>query len=163
LVAIIEATVLPHLRVGNAQPDLVLLVVGAWSLRRGVEEGAVWAFVGGLFLDLLSAGPRAAHLLALLAASLVLGIDPSTGLARRQTLPVSENPLTLIVGVVLGTFVYHLVLLVSLQLTGYPVDWLDALTRVFGPHLVFNLVLMPVVYFGLGWLDRRTRREEFAL
>lgn len=162
LVALIEATALPHLRVGSAQPDLMLLVVGAWSLRRGVEEGVVWAFIGGIFLDLLSAGPPTAHLFALLAASLVLGIDPSTGLARRQTQPVGDSPLALILGVVLGTLVYHLVLLTMLQLAGYPVEWLDALTRVVLPHMVFNLVLMPFVYYGLGWLDRRTRREEFV-
>lgn len=163
LVALIEATVLPHLRVGNAQPDLVLLVVGAWSLRRGVEEGAVWAFIGGIFLDLLSAGPSAAYLFALLAASVVLGVDPATGLARRQAQPMGGNPVALIVGVVLGTLVYHLVLLAAVQLTGYAVDWQDALTRVVVPHTVFNLVLMPFAYRGLGWLDRRTRREEFVL
>ncbi len=162
LVALIEATVLRHVRVGNVQPDLVLLVVGAWSLRRGVEEGAVWAFIGGVFLDLLSAGPPAAHLFALLAASLVLGIDPATGLARRQAQPVG-GPLALIVGVLLGTLVYHLVLLTALQLAGYPVDWLDAFTRIVVSHLLINLILMPFVYRGLGWLDRRTRREELVL
>jgi rod shape-determining protein MreD len=163
LIALTEATVLPQLRVANTQPDLMLLVIGAWSLRRGVEEGAVWAFIGGIFLDLLSAGPTAGYLFALLAASLVLGIDPSTGLARRQAQPVGGNPLVLIVGVILGTLIYHVVLLAALQLASYPVDWLDALTRVIAPHLLFNLALMPFAYRGLGWLERRTRREELAL
>jgi rod shape-determining protein MreD len=158
-----EATVLPYVRVGNAQPDLILLVVAVWSLRRGVEEGAVWAFVGGIVLDLLSAGPAVAHTLALLAVSLVLGIDPSTGLGRRQTQPIGENPFVLILGVVFGTLVYHLVLLTASQLVGYPVDWLDAATRVVAPRLLFNAILMPIIFQLLAWFDRRTRREEYVL
>ena len=80
---------LPHLRVGNAQPDLTLLVVGAWSLRRGVEEGAVWAVVGGIVLDLMSAGPFSALVFGLLAAPLKTGshgaqMDTATGMAMRS-------------------------------------------------------------------------------
>jgi rod shape-determining protein MreD len=163
LVALIEATVLPHLRVVNAQPDLALLVVGAWSLRRGVEEGAIWAFIGGLALDLLSAGPFASLIFALLAVSLVLGIDPATGTGRRQTRGFGDNPLALIVGVILATLAFHVVLLTILRLAGQAVDWSDAMTRIIGPRVLFNLILMPFVYRPLGWLDRRTRREEFAL
>jgi len=154
---------LPHLQVGGAQPDLTLLVVGAWSLRRGVEEGAVWAFVGGIVLDLLSAGPPAGLILALLAVSLILGIDPSTGVGRRQTRPFGGNPFALIVGVMLATLAFHLLLLAMVRLSGRPADWLDATTRVIVPHAVFNLILMPFAYRALGWLDRRTRRQEYGL
>ena len=160
MVALIEATVLPHLRVGNTQPDLALLVVGTWSLRRGVEEGAIWAFIAGIVMDLLSAGPATAFMFALLAASLLLGVDPSTGAGRRQAQGLSESPLALITGVILGTLAYHVVLLTALQLAGHPLDWLDAGTRVIAPRVLFNLVLLPFIYQLLGWLDRRTRREE---
>ena len=163
LVALAEATILPHLRVGNVQPDLTLLVVGAWSLRRGVEEGAVWAFIGGIVLDLLSAGPGTAMTFALLAASLVLGIDPSTGTGRRQSQSFGENPLVLIGGVLVGTLAFHLVLLTMLQLVGLSPDWLNAGARVIVPRIALNLVLMPFVYRLLGRLDRRTRREGYIL
>jgi rod shape-determining protein MreD len=163
LIAVVEATVLPHLRVGNAQPDLTLLVVGAWSLRRGIEEGGIWAFVGGIALDLLSAGPFSAFMFALLAASLVLGVDPSTGMGRRQTRPFGGNPVALILVVVLATLTFHLVLLTMLQLARHPFDWVYAGTDVIVPRVLFNLVLMPFVYRSLGWLDRRTRSEELAM
>ena len=89
LAALIEVTMLPHLQVGNTQPDLTMLLVGAWSMRRGVEEGAVWAFIGGAVLDLLSAGPFTASMFGLLAVSIVLGIDPTTGFGRRQARSLS--------------------------------------------------------------------------
>ena len=166
LAALIEVTMLPHLQVGNTQPDLTMLLVGAWSMRRGVEEGAVWAFIGGAVLDLLSAGPFTASMFGLLAVSIVLGIDPTTGFGRRQARSLSGNSLALIVGVVLATLAFHAVLLFALRIalgTDYPVDWLDAGVRVILPRTVFNLVLMPFVFQLLGWLDRRTRREEFVL
>jgi hypothetical protein len=100
---------------------------------------------------------------ALLAVSLVLGVDPSTGAGRRQARPFGGNPLVLIVGVVFATLTYHLVLLLALQLTGHSLDWLRAATEVIGPRTLFNLVLVPLIYGFLGWLDRRTRREEFVL
>ena len=154
---------LPHLRVGNAQPDLTLLVVGAWSLRRGVEEGAVWAVVGGIVLDLMSAGPFSALVFGLLAASLVLGVDPSTGMGRRQSRPSGGNPVALIGGVILATVVFHFVSLAALNLTGRSLDWVDGGVRVIAPRIIFNLILIPVIYRSLGWLDRRTRREELVL
>lgn len=153
------------MQVGNTQPDLTLLVVGAWSLRRGVEEGAIWGFIGGIVLDLLSAGPFSASMFGLLAVSLVLGIDPSTGMRRRQAQSFGGNPLVLIVGVIVATLAFHAVLLGMLQLAqgaGRPLDWLDAGVRVIVPRTIFNLVLMPFAYRLLGWLDRRTRREEFV-
>jgi len=166
LTALAEATLLPHLRVGNAQPDLTMLLVGAWSMRRGVEEGAVWAFIGGAVLDLLSAGPFTASMFGLLAVSIVLGIDPTTGFGRRQARSLSGNSLALIVGVFLATLAFHSVLLFALRIASgadRPLDWLDAGVRVVLPRTVFNLVLMPFVYQLLGWLDRRTHREEFVL
>jgi rod shape-determining protein MreD len=163
LIALVEATVLPHVRIGGVQPDLTLLVVGAWSLRRGVEEGAVWAFAGGAVLNLLSAGPFPATMFALLLVSLILGIDPATGMGRRQARPFAGNPFAFIVAIVFGTLVYHLVLLLALQLAGRPFDWLFAASNVILPRVLANLVLMPVVYRLLVWLDRRTRSEELAL
>jgi rod shape-determining protein MreD len=163
LVVMLEATVLPQVQVGNALPDLTMLVVAAWSLRRGVEEGAVWAFFAGAVFDLLSGGPVPEAIFALLMVSLVLGIDPGTGMGRRQGRPFGGNPVALIVGIVLATLVYHAVLLMALELAGRPFDWLVAGRDVILPHVLANLVLIPVIYYLLGWLDRRTRPEELSL
>ena len=160
--ALAQVSILPHWQVGGAQPDLTLLVVGAWSLRRGVEEGAVWAFFAGIALDLLSAGPHTAVIFGLLAASLILGIEPSTGIGRTQGRPFGGNPVALIFGVVLATVVYHVVLLVALRLTGRSVDWLQIGVSVMAPRILFNLILIPFVYRALGWLDRRTRRAWYS-
>jgi hypothetical protein len=58
------------------------------------------------------------------------------------------------------------VLLAALQLSrryGGSVDWLGAGRRVVAPRVVFNLVLIPLVYQLLGRLDRRFSARELTL
>ena len=43
--AILQSTLLPHFAVLGVKVDLVLLLVAAWSIRRGVEAGLVWAMI----------------------------------------------------------------------------------------------------------------------
>ena len=55
--AIFELTVAPYLRVGNAQPHLVFVFAIIWTVAVGLESGLVWAFVGGIALDVLAQRP----------------------------------------------------------------------------------------------------------
>jgi hypothetical protein len=96
----------------------------------------------------------------------VWGIDPSTGTGRRQGQGIGDNPLALIVSTVLATLVFHAVLLAALQLSrryGGTVDWLEAGRRIIAPRIIFNLVLIPLVYQLLGRLDRRISPRELTL
>lgn len=54
---LLELTIIPYLQIGGVQPDLVLVLAVAWTLVAGLEGGLVWAFVGGLMLDVLAARP----------------------------------------------------------------------------------------------------------
>src|SRR5262245_66427897 len=57
VIAVLELTVGPYLRVGEAQPHLVLVVGIVVTVAVGLEAGLVWAFVGGLVLDVLAQRP----------------------------------------------------------------------------------------------------------
>jgi rod shape-determining protein MreD len=146
---------LSRISVLGAQPNLLLLLVLLWSLVRGVDEGLMWAFFGGLILDITSGGPFATTAIALLAAAYVAG----QSLAEQVgSLAVRAMILT-----VLGTATYHLALLLVLSWTGHTVDWAFALTAVTVPSVVLNGVLAPIVVQPLNWLERATRREGVAL
>jgi rod shape-determining protein MreD len=54
LAALVETSVLPELRIDQAQPDLVLVLAVVWAMNIGADDGLVVAFVGGLMLDLLT-------------------------------------------------------------------------------------------------------------
>ena len=170
LVAIFQANAAPRLAVGSARPDLMLLSVVSWSLlaafrareleygdeapslMRGINDGVVWAFVGGMFLDLLSSGPLGANALALMVTALAAGV---IGVRVSGAAPILAPLMA-----ALGTLIYHLVYLAVLALTGQPV-FLDVyMNRFILPGVVFNLALVPVVYLLLMMVDRRTSRER---
>ncbi len=151
---------LSRLNLWGARPDLMLLVVLAWAVVRGVDEGLMWGFIGGLIVDLLSGGPLGATALALLAVALA-GRPWGRGAV---TVPVLGPPvISFLLLTFLGVVVYHLVLLFVLAWTGHAVDWRFALTQVVGPSALLNVALAPFVRQPLAWLERRTRREGFAL
>ena len=54
IAALLETSVLPELTIAGAKPDLVLVLAVAATTMIAVEDGFVWAFVGGLMLDLLT-------------------------------------------------------------------------------------------------------------
>jgi len=151
---LIQSVWLSRVNVWGARPDLMLLVVLVWAVVRGVDEGLVWGFVGGLIVDLLSGGPLGATALALLAVAFLAGQALGQGLGS----PVARLLLLALLGVV----VYHLVLLIVLAWTEHTVDWGFALLRVAGPSALLNVVLAPFVRPPLAWLERRTRREGFT-
>jgi rod shape-determining protein MreD len=55
--ALLEVTILPAIGFGGAQPDLVLIAAVVWTFVAGFEGALVWAFVGGLMLDVLTGRP----------------------------------------------------------------------------------------------------------
>lgn len=154
-VALIQTTLLSRVSLVGARPNLMLLVVLIWAVIRGLDEGLVWAFVGGLILDLMSGGPLASIALALGAAAFLAG----QSLAEE----VGSQAVRLIFLTALGSVAYHLALLLILDWSGRGVDWAFSLARVAGPSVLLNGMLAPIVLPPLAWLERATREEGLAL
>ena len=152
--ALLQTTALPPLTILGIKPELMLLMVLAWSLLRGVEEGLVWAFVGGLILDLFSGGPLGASALALLIVSSLSSLVQGAVTRTSFLLPMGAA--------LVGTLVYQGLVLLVVQLARGDVPWVDSLLRLILPSLAVNTLLMPVMFQVLVWLDRKTGREEIA-
>jgi rod shape-determining protein MreD len=142
---------MPRLSVLGGRPNLIILAVIAWALRRGSAEGAVWGFMGGLLLDLFSGGPLGAMSLSLLVIGSVAG--------RRWGQQLGSTFLQIVLLALGLCFAYHVLLLLILGWTGVPVYWTYSLQRVAAPSAILNALLAPLVYVPLVWLDRRTRPE----
>jgi rod shape-determining protein MreD len=54
--ALIQSTVLPFAAQGGGL-DLVLVIAVVWTMALGLEGGLVWAFLGGLVIDVLLMRP----------------------------------------------------------------------------------------------------------
>ena len=151
VVALLQATVAPHVVILGARPDLMLLTVVSWTVLRGMREGVVWGFAGGLCLDLFSGGPFGLSALVLVAISFLSGLGETTIYRGRIVLPV--------VVALAATPIHGFLYLGLLYITGHSVYWLDTLLRVMLPSMIFNGLLIIPIYALLQWLHRRTGRE----
>jgi rod shape-determining protein MreD len=143
---------MPLLTVANIKPDLVFLVIVSWSLLRGSEEGVVWGFFGGLFLDLLSGGPPGVSAIALMSMSLLTGWGEMNLFRGHFLLPLAVIPV--------GTIIYYMVFLILLGMLGQALPWGQSFLRVMVPAAFINLALMPFVHGAMRWLHHKTRREQ---
>ena len=55
--ALIQSTVLPFAAEGGGGLDLVLVIAVVWTMALDLEGGLVWAFLGGLVIDVLLMRP----------------------------------------------------------------------------------------------------------
>ena len=55
--ALVQSTVLPFSATGGGGLDLVLVIAVVWTMALGLEGGLVWAFLGGLVIDVLLMRP----------------------------------------------------------------------------------------------------------
>lgn len=101
--AIIELTVTPYLRVGDAQPHLVFVLAVVWTVAIGLESGLVWAFVGGVALDLLAERP-----LGITPFALLLAVGATATIAR---LFLRIRPIVAVVAAAALSLVYSMTLL----------------------------------------------------
>lgn len=152
VIALIQSTAIPRVVILGVKPELMLMAVASWGLLRGTKEGMVWALIGGGCLDLLSGTSFGMLTIALLMVSFIAGMGESSVFRTHIVLPLVIAMAT--------TLVYDLIILVVLDITGHPVAWLDSLTHVVLPSALVNTLLMPLVFWPLQWLHRKTWREE---
>lgn len=68
VIALVEVTLAPYIKVGDAGPHPVLVGGVIWTIAAGIDRGLTWAFVGGLVLDSLLGRALGTSALALLLA-----------------------------------------------------------------------------------------------
>ena len=105
--ALLELTVGPYLRIGDAQPHLVLVLGVVVTIAVGLEAGLVWAFVGGLALDVLADRPLGSSAFALL-----LCVGGASVLARSFA---RLRPIVPIGAVFILSIAYSMILFVDLR------------------------------------------------
>ena len=134
--ALLELTVGPYLRIGDAQPHLVLVLGVVVTIAVGLEAGLVWAFVGGLALDVLADRPLGSSAFALL-----LCVGGASVLARSFA---RLRPIVPIVAVFVLSVAYSMILFVNFGALGAPIPVADPLAAVL-PGAVYDAVLAAIV------------------
>lgn len=140
LLVVLQTAVLPLFPVFGLSPQLPLLFALAWALLGNPNEGLVWAFFGGLLMDLFSLTP-----LGLTALAYVLSITAVLWIER--ALPLSRVLLPILLAA-MTTLVYIILFATLLRVSGR----IDSLTAVVNlPILVplHALAILPIYWLLL--------------
>jgi rod shape-determining protein MreD len=150
--ALIELTVIPYLRIGAAHPHPVLVLAVIVTIAVGLEAGLVWAFVGGLALDVLAQRP-----LGSTAFALLICVGGTTLLARSLA---HLRPIVPIVAVFLASLAYSMILFALFGALGAPPATTDPLSAIF-PGAVYDAVLAVIIGpLAVAVHDRRMEQER---
>jgi rod shape-determining protein MreD len=144
--ALLQATFNPQIRIFGGEPDLVFLLVLVWAARAPLAEALALAFVGGLSLDLLSAGPLGLHTGAVLP--IVFAID-----FVREQLFGFGFPLVVVFAAG-GTLVYKLILFVGVSIAGFTLPPVQTFAFTLMPTLIYNVALLLPTFLVLRRLAR---------
>lgn len=156
LAAILNATLMAQIRVGNGAPDLVFLFVISWALLVSVQDALFWAVVGGVLQDIFSIAPLGTSALGLVVVAFLS--DALFGQISRRNVLIP--PLV----AATGTVIYHLGILLALQMVNITVPPGRGLLYVTLPTVVYNTLLILPVFRLVGqiqfWLTPRRVRLE---
>lgn len=152
--ALIQTTLSPYLEINGIHPDLVVVLVIAWTILSDLEEGLAWAVVGGLSLDFMSAAPFGLFTLAMVLVAIVANFSHGRIFGSSIVLPLGFTfPLSIL---------FNGFALLILNLLGHPVIWLDAFNKVFFPVALFNTGVMILVFPPLYYLYRRLHPQPLS-
>lgn len=151
ILVLFQTSLMTHLALGGAVPAIVLLVVIDWGILRGPDQGMLWAFIGGLGIDLFSGWPFGTSTVALVIVASIVSLGGGTFIRTHALLPPAA--------VFLGTILYYLVAFFILESTHHPVEWTAAVRGAVLPIAIYNAVLNVPVY----WLVRRLEGRVYPL
>ena len=150
--ALLELTVGPYLRIGTAHPHLVLVLGIIVTVAIGLEAGLVWAFVGGLVLDVLAQRPLGSTAFALL---LCMG---ATAVLGRLFLRL--RPVVPILATLLLSLLYSMILFIAHHALRTPIPITDPI-GVLMPGAVYDVMLAALIGpLAISIHDRRIETER---
>jgi rod shape-determining protein MreD len=144
-VTLLQATFFPATAVLNVIPDFALVLLLVWSASRGVEEGLLWAFGLGLWIDFLTLDPLGTHVLPLMVVAVIGGVTQGRLFRSGIVLPA--------VAVLGATIAYRLVEMIFKVFSGRPVE-VSGEIRLALLAALLNVILVPLVYGFVLVMDR---------
>jgi hypothetical protein len=158
MLAIVQASSIDQFRILGVAPNLMLVMLVAWLVVRGLDDVLPMVAVCGLTLGFVGLQTPGLILFALLAPTALLG-------AVRE-LKVVHSESLLLVGLVLGaSLMYESIILGGVMATGGVLDLRSGFLEVVLPAAVVNLAIALPVYvvirFARPSMPRRRNAYSF--
>ena len=149
LAALSQSTVFPYLKVLGLRLDLVMILVVCWILIKDVDDGVVWAILGGVFLDLMSLAPFGTYIFALIPVVALAGLFKALIPAYNFLLPFAVLPI--------ASILYNLTANLVLVIFGTPGEWPATVALVVLPATLVDSVAGLIIYWMINLV-----RNQFA-
>jgi rod shape-determining protein MreD len=150
--ALLELSVGPYLRVELTQPHLVLVLGVVVTVALDLEAGLVWAFLGGIVLDVLAQRPLGSTAFALLLC--VGGAYVLSRLAARLR-PIVPIPATFFL-----SLVYSMTLFVTFNALRATIPVADPAGAIL-PGAIYDALLAALIGpLAISIHDRRAEEER---
>ena len=146
LLTIVQTVILPRFSPFEVDPSLPFLVALAWGLLSNVEEGVVWAFIGGLFMDIFTIAPAGGLSLSYMAAVLSAVMISELLPPNRLLIPI--------VSAVVATALQQFLYLLYLRIFGIGVQ---ASLLTFVQVIVVQAILIIPIYWLISLIKRLLR------
>lgn len=144
ILTVLQTAVLPYFPLFGVTPSLPFLVALSWAVLRGVNEGVVWAFIAGFFMDLFTAAPvgglALTYMISVLAASLI-----------NDRLPTNRFIIPMLLAAI-ATVIQQLLYAIYLGIFGYSI--VQVIAASFLPTVLLNTFLIMPIYWMLYFIQR---------
>lgn len=135
---ILQTTLVPHLKIFGAQPDLILVVVAAYAFIHGSAGGSIGGFFGGLLQDMVLIRNMGFNALCKTIVGYLAGLVERTVFAESILLPV--------VAIFLASLLHETIYLSFSVFLGEVVPLDLSLWRIVIPSAIYNAILTLLVY-----------------
>lgn len=144
VLTVLQTAVLPRFPIVGAIVLLPFLAALSWGLLRGADEGVIWAFIAGLFMDLFSVAPLGgASLTYMIAVWLIVLI--------KEPLPSNRFVLPMVLAAV-ATLLQQILYFLFLRVFGYGTTW--AAMPPLLPTIILHALFVLPLYWFLNGLER---------
>lgn len=146
---ILQVALAPHLAIGGAVPNFLLLVVIGVALIEGPRYGTIAGFAAGLAFDLIGTGPIGPMALVLCVVGFLAGSLQENMFAEGWRLPVTV--------VLIASFVTEIGYWIVLSVAGVGGAFWSTFASVMLPGALYNGVLALLTF---PWLARFLRADR---
>lgn len=138
LATLLNSSIIPHIRIQGGGVDVVLVILAIWIAGAPLQENLVWAFMGGIFQDLLSLYPMGSTSLAYIMVVFLLD-----RLSDTIRLP---SWFMMIIGVIMATLIKEGTLIIVGLMVGLSTQVDRAFLTMQFITLIYNFTLSLIAY-----------------